>query len=360
MKRIIMQKTTVLFTFCLLWLFSSAQISITQNDMPEANDTIRLSSTVNLGSIDFAQTGPDHSWDFTNLVPLTQSVDTFVSVQQTPWVYQLVFFLSSNLARKLTEFNQFPGFQVTDVYEYYKNSSSDYRSVGYGVTMNGVPIPNKYNQPDKIYQFPEQYGNADSSTASYALDIPGLGYSGGWKKRVNNADGWGTLKTPFGEFQTLRIRSEIYQYDSIYIDSLGLGIPVYRETVEYKWLGNGFGLPLCKVTDDGILPTITYIDSVRNMFVGRSPEYSRPTSFTISPNPAKDHVDFHFGKQFAGNISIEFFSVTGQLVFRQRELLVDNNNVIHVNFAGKLPVKGLYFVRINGNVTSYTTKLLIK
>ena len=41
-----------------------------------------------------------------------------------------------------------------------------------------------------------------------------------------------------------------------YIDSLGFGFPVLRNFTEYKWLANDFGLPLCTVTDDGLLPMI--------------------------------------------------------------------------------------------------------
>ena len=75
------------------------------------------------------------------MFPLSQSVDTFVSVQETPWVYQLVFWGSANLAQPLKDFDFFQGFQVTDVYDFFKNTSSDFRKTGYGVTLNGIPLP---------------------------------------------------------------------------------------------------------------------------------------------------------------------------------------------------------------------------
>jgi len=296
-----------IFTIVIIFitpLFLTAQISIDNSDMPSPGDTIRTSSTIDFGMISYVETGNDFTWDFTSLVPFSQSVDTFVSVLETPFVYQLIFILSANLAQQLNEFDQFPGFQVTDTYTFFKNSASDFREVGFGVTLNGIPIPNKYDDPDLIYQFPIQAGNVDSSTANYEFDIPGIGYFGGWKKRKNIADGWGTLIIPYGSFETLRLKSEIQQYDSLHIDSLGIGFPIYREFVEYKWLGQNFGIPICTVTDDGLLPTISYIDSVRNLLT--SVEYSiQKEDVKVFPNPSSDKVIITFDGP-----EIEFIKVT--------------------------------------------------
>ena len=276
-------------------LMLSAQVVIHQDDMPQAGDTIRLSTTVDIGAINYEMAGEGITWDFSSLIPFSQRVDTFVSVSQTPWIYQLLFLTSANLAQPRQEFDQFPGFQVTDVFNFYKNSSNDYRQVGYGVTLNGIPIPTKFEIPDIFYQFPLLYGNSDSSTSSYEFDIPGIGYSGGWKKRVNEADGWGTLVTPYGTFETLRLKTEIAQYDSLYIDSLGVGFPVLRQYTEFKWMGENFGLPLCKVTKEGPLVTIAYIDSARNL-ITQSQEIHLRSDVLLIPNPAGEQITVRLDK----------------------------------------------------------------
>lgn len=308
-----------LFRFLLLFFWIPtilySQITIDDNDMPQAGDTIRLSTALDVSGIDFTATGESYNWDFTGLTPLMQRVDTFVTVQETPWVYQILFFLSANLAKKQIEFDQIPGFEVTDVYEYYKNQNSDFRSVGLGVTLNGIPIPNKYNEPDIIYRFPMNYGNVDSSQASFGIDIPGLGYSGGWKKRKNHVDGWGTLNTPFGSFETLRVRSEVSQYDSIYIDSLGFGIPIYRETVEYKWIGQNSGLPLLKVTDDGLLPTFVYVDSVRSLYTGISDAKYDKKNLQVYPNPSTGKLNIQFQNLVKEPIEVNVCNLLGNKVY---------------------------------------------
>ncbi|MBN1340141.1 MAG: T9SS type A sorting domain-containing protein [Bacteroidales bacterium] len=266
----------------------NAQITVTSADMPQAGDTLRKSSSLNFAMYDFSVTGQDFTWDYSGFIPVSQSVDTFVSVSSTPWLYQLVFLGSANLARPLQDFDQIPGFQVTDAFEYYNNVSSGFSMAGYGVTLNGIPFPNKFDTPDYIYRFPLNYGNVDSSFSEYDIAFPGLGYVGGWKKRVNYADGWGTLITPYGSFETVRVKSAIRQYDSVFIDSLGMGFPLFREYNEYKWLGHDFGVPLLEVVDEALNPIVTYIDSVRSLITDVSRQAVNEKGLRVYPNPATE------------------------------------------------------------------------
>lgn len=290
-----------------------AQVVIEQSDMPGAGDTIRLSHTVNFGQIEPEETGEGYTWDFSSLFPVYQTVDTFVSVNQTPFAYQIFFFLTSNLAMKQMSFDQFPGFQVTDSYRFFKNSSASYKEVGFGVTINGFPLPTLFQDPDVIYQFPVQVGSVDSSNSSYGFDIPALGYFGGWKKRKNTVDGWGTLITPYGSFETIRLKSEVVSFDSIYLDSLGFGIPMYSESIEYKWLGKQMGLPLFEVIDNGLVQSVNYIDSVRTIITGNVVDTKVP-SFQLYPNPARDRITVQFEGEPGQSADLDLFQADGRLV----------------------------------------------
>jgi len=303
-----------IITIILVLLFQGmlySQITIDDDDMPQAGDTIRLSTTIDIGDINYEETGSDFEWDFSELTFLTQRVDTFVSVSETPWIYQLIFLLSANLASPGQNFDQLPGFQVTDYFNFYNISNSNYKSVGFGVTLNGIPIPNKFNDADIIYQFPLSAGDIDSSLSTYAMDIPGLGYYGGWKKRKNYADGWGELTTPYGTFETIRVKSDITQYDSLFIDSLGFGIPILRNFTEYKWLGKDFGLPLCTVTDDGLLPMIEYIDSARSSLINIATLNIHDTRITVSPNPFNQSLTVSLSPLKDTPLSISLYKLNG-------------------------------------------------
>lgn len=355
-----MNKITTLFVAILLSCNTFGQITITNSDMPEAGDTIRQSTSVDVGLINYEETGNDFSWDFSSLTPFTQSVDTFVSVGDTPWLYQLLFFTSANLAQPGTEFDQLPGFEVTDYFNYYKNSSSDFRAVGFGVTFTGIPIPNKYDEPDKIYQFPIEAGNVDSSYSVHSIGLPSLGYLGGWKKRVNYTDGWGTLTTPYGTFETLRIKSVVQQYDSVFIDSLGFGLPLYQEFIEYKWLGNDHGLPLLTVKDDGILQTIIFIDSVRNMSVGIH-DNTELTNVDLFPNPASKSFAISLNLVREAEVQISLYNLQGKLEEKLYDgLKLPSNDKLSFNIQHLNLKPGLYLVYISIDNDVSMRKLVIR
>ena len=57
----------LLFTIALFWInISIGQISIQRNDLPKANDTVRITNTSIL-NIDYTSTGENYTWDFSNL-----------------------------------------------------------------------------------------------------------------------------------------------------------------------------------------------------------------------------------------------------------------------------------------------------
>ncbi len=228
---------------------SQAQITITQADMPVVNDNIVISVNTGLSGFKKDSTGANYLWDYSKLIPDSQRYVKFDPASSTP--YSILSFISSYGTRNYTP-DQFPwallGSPPTDVYNFYKKSSSDYKMVADGLTVMGNAIPGVYSASDRVYKFPTNYLQKDSSNSAFTFPIPGLGYYAKKQKRVNEVDGWGTLITPFGTFNTLRIKSTLTITDSIYIDTLGFGFTIPRAIAyEYKWLGAGMKIPLLEV-----------------------------------------------------------------------------------------------------------------
>jgi len=265
----------IYFLFCLFSLFaelSFSQITITKNDMPVAGDTLRTSTTYAVTS-DYTLTGTNYVWNFSYLQPLTQKIDSFVSKSATPLLYQ-IYFSNATLASPQGDINLIPNLPITDVFEFYKNSTSSFSDLGYGITVSGAPIPLKYDNAEVYYKFPLTYGNpVDSSISSFSFGLPNIGYISTVRKRINLVDGWGTLTTPYGTFQTLRVKSEVYSHDSIYVDSISYGTAIDRHVTEYKWLGTNQRIPLLQINSEGLVVTATYRDSLR---------MQNPTGYTVS------------------------------------------------------------------------------
>lgn len=346
-------------------LFS--QIVIDDSDMPQPGDTIRLSTTVILPGFDYESTGQNYTWDFSFADFQAQVVDTFVEVTSTPIVYQLVFnnnFLYPNhkatVARKLASLEFIPGFAVTEPYTFYKNSDADYREVGFGATLNGIPIPVPYEEIDVMYRFPINYGDVDSSQASYEIDIPNLGYYGSSKNRKNIVDGWGTLITPYGSFQTLRIKTTINQFDSLYVDSLNIGFPLNREIIEYKWLGKGFGHPLFQVNEEGFIVTATYIDSLRSPLSMDEDYITQELSMKIFPNPCSEYVSVSYELIEESEVQLSLFSLYGKKIKEVVNKLQDRgiySKMIYLKEEGITP--GIYILRLTVNGMPSVRRIIV-
>lgn len=313
-----------LFIITILFHWSvSAQITIDQNDMPDPGDTVRLSTALLLPGNDPAATGANYNWDYSGLIPVSQALDTFISVSTTPLAYQLYFNSpldpnKATIASPQGSLAFIPGFEVNNVFEFYRETSGSFSFLGFGGELQGIPLPVKFTPPDVLYTFPLTPGKSDSSNSQFSLSLPGLGAVLVKRFRRNLADGYGTLVTPYGTFQTLRIKSVIEEYDSIYLDTLSQGIAINRNYTEYKWLGKGFDAPLLSVTVEGPLTTITYLDSNRNISSGTDNDKPAGVSFRLYPNPASDQLFLEFKLLRPSDIDARILSLDGRVIYEAR------------------------------------------
>jgi hypothetical protein len=253
----------LLFLVGLLYQWGHSQVTIGQSDMPNPGDTLRVSMT-NLVPAGYQKTAMDTSWNFSVLEALSQRVDTFVTVGSTPIAYQYFFVQlgGANLASPRSA-SSIPGLPVTQGYAFYKNSPTGFSDMGSAYTIQQIPFPAKYDNPDKLYEFPMTPGMTWSSNSAFSIAVPGLMSYTTQRQRSNIVDGWGALTTPFGTFQTLRIKSELVMHDSIYIDSINSGFPFNRNITEYKWMAAGKGIPVLQINEEGALVTASYRDIYR-------------------------------------------------------------------------------------------------
>lgn len=361
-------KKSFLISFIMLFinLMANSQIVINNTDMPAAGDKINVSTAATAGNIDYKLTGADFTWDFTTLIPMSQTVDTFVTVSSTPIYYYPSFITSANQALKQANIN-LGVLQMSNVYNFYNNSSSSYSLIGYATQINNIPIPLKYNTADRIIKFPLNFGNIDSTNSIATLNVPSLGYFSETKKRKNIVDGWGTLKTPYGTFPVMRIKSIIYQKDTLSLDTIPFPLPaIIRNIVEYKWIGKNFGIPLLEITETsvGIMPsfttTITYIDSLRNLNPFGIEKIISNENISIYPNPANDLFTIKYNLAKSVDVDIRIYDLTGKEIKILDQGIKDKgNNQKTINPSTEKIHKGVYFVKFKFNQIVYTRKLVI-
>ena len=190
-----------------------------------------------------------------------------------------------------------------------------------------------------------------SSTSAFSIAIPDLAYYLTRRTRTSQVDGWGSLITPYGTFQTLRIKSLLSLHDSVYIDSLGTGFPLNRNITEYKWLAKGYGVPILQINEEAGIAVATYRDFLRKPqgIAGTSVEtlnlYPNPTNGIISLNiPALDHP-----------VVMKISSSLGGLL---KEFPIDNPDQKNIFDFSDLS-DGLYFLQIADEGKIWVGKILI-
>ena len=354
-----------LFLLLLLMGFgfsTSAQISIDKSDMPSKDDTVRISTGLNLNFIDYTETGEDFLWDFSQLIPINQRVDTFLSPLSLPLVYKLFFGFFSNLAVRGAENLPLPGFPFTDVYNFFDNSSSHYRGIGVGVSILGIPVPFKYDSPDVVYDFPMEYQGTWNSQAHFAQEIPLVGYLRMTKTHVDTVDGWGTLITPYGSFEVLRLKSEVNEIDSIYIDSLEIGIPIERDYTVYQWIGKGQKIPLLQITSSLLGVVVDYVDSTRVVVDGIDDQlFVRNSELQVFPNPTVSAIQLRFEMLEKQNVSIKLFDMQGRETAIIYNGILERGKVnLEYNLNGKGLAYGQYIVRLQAGNHFVSRKIIFK
>ncbi len=294
------------FLFSLLPCMLQAQISILKTDMPAANQTIYRSTAVVPTGLDYQATGTNQLWDFSQLEEAGKDTGNFVSVSSTNFAYQLYFNnpfspnYKADFAVKAPDFPIPPaaGISITDVYNYYKNSNTEYSMVGFGATVNSIPTSVRNDSIDYIYRFPMNYGNTDHCVSRFAISVPSVGGISERKQRWNEVDGWGLLKLPNDavEHQVLRIKTHLIQVDTVTIASFGVSFPVESESYEYKWIGKGFSEPLLQVNTTLGFGGGETVSGIRYKFIPpNTAGITEPVKneLALLGNPVKDYLRFY-------------------------------------------------------------------
>lgn len=323
-----MKKIITLVFFLTFSVYSFSQITIGSGDFAVGGDTIRVSLT-NVAPVNtsLSTNGANVLWDYSGLVPNSQDVDSLLSVTSTGITYAIFFAnlpFNSNRANIAVKGADLAGgggaVPITDVYNYFYNSSSNYKQVGFGATISGVTTPIPYGSKDVVYSFPCNFGNIDSSDSDYSISIPSQGSAVGQQRRVNNVDGWGTLITPFGTFNTLRVVSELTGKDSVFISSVGFGLSFPRtKTREYKWLTTNGKVPVLQINvnvngQNETVTSIRYKDIYRDLTVGLA-NNPQPIEARIFPNPSNgENVTLELSNLKNGLCELGVYSINGTLL----------------------------------------------
>lgn len=253
---------SAIFISCLM--YAQTPITINVSDVADGGDIFVVSTGNAFEDYELDYTGANVTWDYSFLSPVTQDSIVWVDATDTNPLYFLLWF-SSDVAEETGVDFESDFFSIEDIYNFYDRSSSRLAITGFAGTITGIPIPAIYDDADVVYAFPLTYENEYSSNSGFTISIPGFGSWTETKTRTCEVDGWGTVITPFGEFETVRVHcvleiNDVFEYS-------GFEIPISYTTHEYRWLAQDMGIPVIQINTQEFLgfetvTAVTYQDTL--------------------------------------------------------------------------------------------------
>ena len=330
-------KKFILIALVLTSALANAQIIITNLNMPVTGDTARRSTAsafdlLNAGNTPYTTTGTNVAWNFDSIKATGQVLRKFESPFSTPYP----FFFSSSYGEKTADSLNLGIITFSNIYQFYKKSSSSFNVDGTGMSYMAFPIPNFYSDKDELYKFPLIYGNHDSTTFKFSTIstslIPTYSKQG---YRITDVDGWGTITTPLSgiPIPCIRLTTTQYSQDSIignlaigtFTIPLNVGFPNYQRSIQFLTLTEH--TPYMEINGSVLfnvfLPTAVRYRDIPRYFAGVN-EIDAQVALAIYPNPATSELNIMVPKN--KELVLEIYNNLGQVVIKKN---ISNNELMN-------------------------------
>lgn len=357
-----MKKFYTLF-FVILISFANGQTAITLNNsnMPGANDTLRYTNVQPASVGNYTQTGANFNWDFSNVVSTTSARRDYKSALNTPYAF---YFLSlGEYGEKIADtlVGGTGTITITNYYNFYKKQTTPVNAFvadGVGMSISGLPVASYYSDKDELYLFPMTYPKYDSTTFKFSTLtttlLPVKYTKAGY--RVTKVDGWGTVKTPFGTDNCLRLVTTQYSIDTISLNlpipglpPIKFGTPNYQRS--YQWISLTSKIPYMEVTGNLVNNNFTVTQIRYKGYNTKSPPPPPPNLVgldaihdmsAIEAYPSPVHDKMWLNGTSALPSKIEFFDLNGRLVSTQNIEQMGQLSYVETASLGQ----GLYVAKI--------------
>lgn len=236
-----------------------AQITLTQENVPAPGDTIFFARDTTTTAVNIGNAGADQTWDFSQL----QADEYFQFIASDTFMDPDVEnYPDANLIVTTDQVKTFIQSSDTAVYNLGGGAPE--------VAVLGLEVV-RFEPPQKLYQFPSTYGTSFTNTYVIDATVDGTTFfptadSVRFVRRATvNAtiDAYGTVKTPFNNYEALRQQIETESVDSAFAKVFGNWVNVYTNSsvsVQYQWLSAEAKGNTVSVTLDGATGAVTSIE----------------------------------------------------------------------------------------------------
>lgn len=266
--------------------------------MPKSNDSFFfVTEAPTAFNSQVSLDGANQTWLFPKAASPVQNLVEYKASNRTPYA----FYFFNTVGLKVADSIGFGQIKMTDIYQFFSNSTSKYsvEGLGFRISLAPFPLAGMYQQEDVIYHFPLEYGNRDSSNFRVQVSIPSIGSYSQTGYRITEVVGYGSVIVGSDTMNCLKVKSEIFSQDTINSSFASFGFPNNR--IEYKWLTTEYRIPVAEVS--GTFTAGVFVPNLARYLIIPENNQNPPNpgtgildastlSPTLYPNPSKSWVRF--------------------------------------------------------------------
>ena len=349
-----MKKFTLLFisVFVLQALFSQPVLTNSLNFT--IGDTFRSDAYIDVTDIDPGPGGANLTWDFSTITGGTYvEGDGIICVDPstTPFADSVAVANANICTRKIETPNE-------GYFHYFECNNTSQNIVAFGLLdAAGSGSFGNYTNKQIVLEFPFTYGDSFDDTWELLIFSLDLGYYYNRDSSIVTveADAYGTITTPAGEFQNV-LRLKTTTIDYAWQNYAGTGwIPLGSFTdISYTWYAPNIKIPVMSISEAEWLPGSYLVNYLVEYNFPVGIETNSDIDLEVFPNPTTDRVSIKTDKIF-NHASI--YSLNG----RQMETVSSHSSSLSQQAIdlSKYP-KGIYLIKVRFEDGSVVTKRIIK
>ena len=327
---------SICLTFLTLNLFG--QITIVSTDLTSIGDVVtRYTDTIPTYGPGGA--GANQTWDFSGAIQDTLATTSVVTTASTPFAST---FNGSDYAMT-GDGNSF-------LYFTHNGSNMITQGAAGDLLGTGEIIEAPFSNSLILHLFPRTYAGYFNDTYEFEAEADGAAF-GVYRIRLTHSghvydttDAFGTLITPTGTYDALRVKTTDYTTDVVEVQ-LSQFLPIWTNfttvqdtSITYSWHTKEEKLAIAEFAYDSIgNPARFTWSSVPPVVTTGIADAGSDSVVVIYPQPAKDQVFFK-GISTTANVIADVYSINGSLINSQ--VLTSNSlNVAYLR-------SGMYFVQL--------------
>jgi len=353
-----MKKEIVSAAALLTVLLAPAQITITQNDLPQSGYTYLTYTDTTPTVTPGVPSAVAQTWNFSSLSPDYPSVPTYGATSWTPYASA---FPASNIYTygPAAMYSSLAGGApvgsqgMSKGYMFWRTDNSGFYTVGFRADSGIYSNVNVQVSPNELLiGTPATYNSVFSNASSWTFPMnlypadPDTFYTSHTVKTLTT-DAWGDITTPAGYFpQVLRIHEYLVKTDSVFVrynNVLIYSAELIRDTANnYLFMANAVHYPVSIVHADA-QNTVSSVEYYSGVIASVNNTDAASASATVFPNPFSDNCRILLPEGFStdGQVDFVLYGITGE-ISRQEDMQAGES----ILFSGADLEAGMYLYSI--------------